>query len=346
MLELVTERREVGQVWVLQSKKNKGLPGAGTEGHSALGLLVEGISYVGFRITSDLSDEAADYRLFCADANGELKARGLVWKITTHSAKSEKPVTTLYLRIEDSRPEAEVVATAETETKATAETGDDNTAEAEDVDAVKSVDQEAVAIAGAVGEFGAEAVGDFAESGAGDGETAEKDDDNTAEAEDADAVKSGSHEAVETAGAVGEFSAESVGDSAEADAAASAGVYRYYVTVEKEMVSRSKPGAGMIRSRFPAFGVYRRRFTEPEASAEAGADPDTGGAEPEAGSADPAVQRVKRRTGKHGAGDAVASGGKVQSGNKSNSLGVDESDEDIAGSLKKVTSMFKYTADR
>ena len=99
--KLITDHKEVGQVWVMQAKRNKGAPGEGTEGHSVLGVLIEDVSYLGFRITNDISDEAADYRLFSADENGVLQAKGLVWKITAKvDKKSDRPVTTLYIRLD------------------------------------------------------------------------------------------------------------------------------------------------------------------------------------------------------------------------------------------------------
>ena len=110
-LELITDRKEVGQVWVMQAKRNKGAPGEGTEGHSVLGVLVNDVSYLGFRITNDISDEAADYRLFCVDKSGVLQAKGLVWKITAKvDKKNERPVTTLYIRIDATESKAEVEA--------------------------------------------------------------------------------------------------------------------------------------------------------------------------------------------------------------------------------------------
>lgn len=105
---LTTSRKEVGQVWVMQAKRNKGAPGEGTEGHSVLGVMIEDVSYLGFRITNDTSDEAADYRLFCTDECGVLHAKGLVWKITAKvDKKSERPVTTLYIRIDVTEPKME-----------------------------------------------------------------------------------------------------------------------------------------------------------------------------------------------------------------------------------------------
>jgi hypothetical protein len=107
-LKLITDRKEIGQVWVMQAKRNKGAPGEGTEGHSVLGVLINDVSYLGFRITNDISDEAADYRLFCADESGVLQAKGLVWKITAKvDKKNERPVTTLYIRIIATESKAE-----------------------------------------------------------------------------------------------------------------------------------------------------------------------------------------------------------------------------------------------
>lgn len=107
-LKLITYPKEVGQVWVMQAKRNKGAPGEGTEGHSVIGVLINDVSYLGFRITNDISDEAADYRLFCVDECGVLQSKGLVWKITAKvDRKNERPVTTLYIRLNATELKAE-----------------------------------------------------------------------------------------------------------------------------------------------------------------------------------------------------------------------------------------------
>ncbi|MBV5328410.1 MAG: hypothetical protein JZU65_12385 [Chlorobium sp.] len=176
-LELITDRKEVGQVWVMQAKRNKGAPGEGTEGHSVLGVLINDVSYLGFRITNDISDEAADYRLFCVDESGVLQSKGLVWKITAKvDKKNERPVTTLYIRIDTAESKAE------TETDF-----------ANPLTPLLRVPEE----------------------------------------------------------------------------------YFYYVANQKKVVAKAVPGKGMLHSKHPSFGIYKRRFT----AQSAGSDTETSSSE-------------------------------------------------------------------
>jgi len=167
-LKLITDRKEVGQVWVMQAKRNKGAPGEGTEGHSVLGVLINDVSYLGFRITNDISDEAADYRLFCADESGVLQAKGLVWKITAKvDKKNERPVTTLYIRIDATESKAKT------------------------------------------------------------------------EADSANPLNRDPEE------------------------------YLYYVANQKKVVAKAVPGKGMLHSKHPSFGIYKRRFIAQSAGSDA-----------------------------------------------------------------------------
>jgi hypothetical protein len=286
--KLVTERKEVGQVWVMQSKANKGAPGESIEGHSVLGILLENVSYLGFRITGDLSDEAADYRLFCADEKGILQEKGLVWKITSKvDKKNEQLVTTLYIRInshikgtEISESDADVVNSGDSDVTVTdagadgsevTESGADyanvadgsKNAEEDDVeftktrvdvgtdtDTVNSGESDVtVTDAGAGGNEVTESGSGFTDDADGS-EDAENDDiEFTGTDTDADAMKSGETEVTASGTAI-------------------VIPVAYYIATQKKAVVRATPGKGMMNSKVPAFGIYRRVFVLPNELAE------------------------------------------------------------------------------
>lgn len=95
-LTLITGKREVGSVWVSQTR----------EGDSMLGVIIEEINYIGFKVVNDDDLKAPHYRLYCVDASGELQEKGQVWKLITGVEKRrkkpsrDKPVTTLFIRID------------------------------------------------------------------------------------------------------------------------------------------------------------------------------------------------------------------------------------------------------
>lgn len=92
---LITGQREVGSVWVSQTR----------EGDSMLGVVVEDVNYVGFKVVNDDDMKAPHYRLYCVADSGELHEKGQVWKLITGVEKRrkkpsrDKPVTTLFIRI-------------------------------------------------------------------------------------------------------------------------------------------------------------------------------------------------------------------------------------------------------
>lgn len=248
-LKLITERREVGQVYVMQSKRNKGAPGEGVDGHSVLGVMVEDVSYLGFRILDDLSDEAADYRLFSADENGVLQSRGLVWKITAEvDKKVNRPVTTLYIQIEVD--ESEVEAETEVEVEVPVVKTDEEIA-AEQAEAAartaKAIERIKKLIALAT--------------------NPNKHEGNSAGAK-AQLLMQKYRLVVEATGeVVPEPEAETEADDSLTSVNRVSKNYRYYVATEKKAASRAEPGKGMLSSKVPAFSVYERKFmTEDDAA--------------------------------------------------------------------------------
>ncbi|MEI6206048.1 MAG: hypothetical protein WCP20_04645 [Desulfuromonadales bacterium] len=379
--KLVTERKEVGQVWVMQSKANKGAPGESIEGHSVLGVLLENVSYLGFRITGDLSDEAADYRLFCADENGILQEKGLVWKITSKvDKKNEQPVTTLYIRInshikdtEISESDADEVNSGDADVTATdagvdgsdvTKSGADYTNAAEgsknaegndvkfaktrvdvgtDADTVNSGDSDVtVTDAGAGGNEVTESGSGFTDDADGS-EDAENDDiEFTGTDTDADAMKSGETEVT----------------------ASDAGMLipvAYYIATQKKAVVRATPGKGMMNSKVPAFGIYRRVFALPNELAEGdtGADADAENIQSDEVNANgasgavksmsripgplpPRIPRVLVEEDDEVESDDMEGFGTVESGKqKAETFGVDDDNE----SLNRITSKFKWPSD-
>ena len=92
---LITGQREVGSVWVSQTR----------EGDSMLGVIIEDVNYIGFKVINDDDLKAPHYRLYCVDDSGELHEKGHVWKLITGVEKRrkkpsrDKPVATLFIRI-------------------------------------------------------------------------------------------------------------------------------------------------------------------------------------------------------------------------------------------------------
>jgi hypothetical protein len=92
---LTTGQREVGSVWVSQTR----------EGDSMLGVVIEDVNYIGFKVVNDDDLKAPHYRLYCVGDSSELHEKGQVWKLITGVEKRrkkpsrDKPVTTLFIRI-------------------------------------------------------------------------------------------------------------------------------------------------------------------------------------------------------------------------------------------------------
>ena len=69
-----------------------------------LGVIIDNVNYVGFKVINDDDSHAPDYRLF-ALIDDKLQKRGDVWKLVTGVLKRKKkphhdrPVTTLFIRI-------------------------------------------------------------------------------------------------------------------------------------------------------------------------------------------------------------------------------------------------------